>query len=168
MQGLTQSELGARLGISQPAVSKLIKRGMPADSFASAQAWREANQPIASRAKPPEVPRGTIPQPPGDGEDKSGESIDQARTRLMIADADNAELKRAQTERELLNRDKIERAAFEAARWLRDQLGSVAGGMAAELAGIAEAAGCEVVIRREHRQLLEAFVRELNLKIERA
>jgi transcriptional regulator with XRE-family HTH domain len=168
---LSQRELGESLGISQAAVSKLMKRGMPGDSFEAAQAWREQRQNIAMRAAPPEpiVPRGThkrLSYPQGDGIDESEESIDEARTRLMSAQADNEELKRAQTERELLNRERIERAVFEAARGLRDQLSSCAGTLGALVAGLTSAQECEEEIRREHRHLLDTFVRELAQKIE--
>jgi hypothetical protein len=145
---------------------------MPTSSPEAAQEWRERRQNIVSRAAPPEpiVSREERRQsyPQGDGFDESNESIDEARTRLMIADADNAELKRAQTERELLNRVRIERAVFEAARGLRDQLSSCAGTLGASVAGLASAQECEAEIRREHRHLLDTFVRELGQKIEAA
>ena len=40
---LTQEQLGARLGISQSAVARLAKRGMPTDSLAAARRWRAAH-----------------------------------------------------------------------------------------------------------------------------
>ncbi len=38
---MTQKELAALLGISGPAVSKLVKRGMPTDSLERAKRWRK-------------------------------------------------------------------------------------------------------------------------------
>lgn len=166
------------LGVSIGRIAQLKALGMPVDSVDEAIQWRERRQNVAQR-KPlpgakPNVPRGTYAHPPapssrypkGDGLDESEESIDEARTRLMSAQADNEELKRAQTERELLNRERIERAVFEAARGLRDQLSSCAGVLGATVAGMTSAAECEAEIRREHRHLLDTFVRELNQKIE--
>lgn len=40
---MTETELAEALGIQQPAVSKLIKRGMPTSSVDAARSWREAN-----------------------------------------------------------------------------------------------------------------------------
>ena len=52
------------LGISQPAVAKAVKRGMPLDSLEAATEWRRANQ-NARRTKPsqPPAPRPTEPAP---------------------------------------------------------------------------------------------------------
>ena len=52
------------LGISQPAVAKAVKRGMPLDSFEAATEWRRANQ-NARRTKPsqPSAPRPAEPAP---------------------------------------------------------------------------------------------------------
>lgn len=163
--------LADALGITQSRVSQLKKLGMPTNTSEAAQAWREARQNIVTRAAVPVpiVSRETQPSrsyPQGDGLDESEESIDEARTRLMSAQADNEELKRAQTERELLNRERIERAVFEASRMLRDQLSSCAGSLGALLAGLTSAQECEAEIRREHRHLLDTFVREIAQKVE--
>jgi len=50
------------LGISQPAVAKAVKRGMPLDSLEAATAWRQANQ-NARRTKgsQPSAPRPPEP-----------------------------------------------------------------------------------------------------------
>src|SRR5206468_12534293 len=40
---LTQAELGAALGISQPMTSRLIALGMPDDSIEAARLWRKAH-----------------------------------------------------------------------------------------------------------------------------
>jgi hypothetical protein len=40
---MTQAELGKALGVQQPCISKLIKRGMPSDSIEAAREWRDAN-----------------------------------------------------------------------------------------------------------------------------
>lgn len=48
---LTQTQLGAALGLSQAAISQSVAKGMPTHSIAAARAWREANLDPA-RAKP--------------------------------------------------------------------------------------------------------------------
>ncbi len=40
---LTQIQLANALGLSQPAVSRCVKQGMPVDSIESARHWRECN-----------------------------------------------------------------------------------------------------------------------------
>lgn len=40
---MSQSQLAKALGISQPAVAQLAKKGMPTDSVEAAQQWRMAN-----------------------------------------------------------------------------------------------------------------------------
>ena len=66
-QGLSQGQIAKALGISQPAVAKAVKRGMPLDSVEAAMEWRRMNQsarrgrgsqPAATRAaaEPAELP----------------------------------------------------------------------------------------------------------------
>ena len=43
-QGLSQGQVAKALGISQPAVAKAVKRGMPLDSVEAAMEWRRMNQ----------------------------------------------------------------------------------------------------------------------------
>jgi hypothetical protein len=73
--GLSQTALAKALGISQPAVAKLVKRGMPTDSEEAARHWRANNvgghrgkaqqkaTPSAATA-PPEPPSATASDPP--------------------------------------------------------------------------------------------------------
>lgn len=64
---MSQSQLAKALGISQPAVAQLAKKGMPTDSVEAAQQWRAANIGV-KRGKPKAVPQpvapvGLIPSP---------------------------------------------------------------------------------------------------------
>ena len=63
-QRLSQGQMAKALGISQPAVAKAVKRGMPLDSFEAATEWRRANQNVR-RTKPsqPSAPRPAEPAP---------------------------------------------------------------------------------------------------------
>lgn len=47
---MSQTQIAKALGISQPAVAKAAKRGMPLDSVEAAMAWRRMNQ-SAKRSK---------------------------------------------------------------------------------------------------------------------
>jgi transcriptional regulator with XRE-family HTH domain len=58
-QGLSQSQIAKALGISQPAVAKAAKRGMPLTSVEDALAWRRVNQ----STKRTKVSAGPTPTP---------------------------------------------------------------------------------------------------------
>jgi DNA-binding transcriptional regulator LsrR (DeoR family) len=57
-QGLSQGKIAKALGISQPAVAKAVKRGMPLDSVEAAMEWRRINN-NAKRGK--SAPRQATP-----------------------------------------------------------------------------------------------------------
>ena len=59
---LSQGQLAKALGISQPAVAKAVKRGMPLDSVEAAMEWRRINN-NAKRGKA--APRQPAPVPIG-------------------------------------------------------------------------------------------------------
>ena len=55
-QGLSQGQIAKALGISQPAVAKAAKRGMPLDSVEAAMEWRRINNNVKrgkSALRPP-------------------------------------------------------------------------------------------------------------------
>ena len=60
--GLSQGQIAKALGISQPAVAKAVKRGMPLDSVEAAMEWRRINN-NAKRGK--SAPRQAVPAPIG-------------------------------------------------------------------------------------------------------
>lgn len=111
---ISQSDLGRALGLSKQAISKLKGQGMPVDSVASAQAWREARQNVAARKPTPSVPplaapRAPVPpnafdRQPDDfsGLGVLGEDRDEARTRREIAEANLAEMSEGKMRRELI------------------------------------------------------------------
>lgn len=59
---LSQSQLAKALGVSQQAVAKAVKRGMPLDSVEAAMEWRRINN-NAKRGK--SAPRQAVPAPIG-------------------------------------------------------------------------------------------------------
>lgn len=58
---MSQAAIGRVLGLSPAAMTKLKGQGMPVDSVASAQAWREARQNLAQRKPAP--PAAAAPSP---------------------------------------------------------------------------------------------------------
>jgi DNA transposition AAA+ family ATPase len=67
---MSQTQLAKALGISQPAVAQLVKKGMPTGSVEEAQGWRTANvgQKRGRRVSQPTTPIGlsALPELPDD------------------------------------------------------------------------------------------------------
>lgn len=153
---------------------KLKKQGCPMDSVAAAQAWRQERQNIAARKPLPgasvnQALADPLPQAPPpivarevreDGFDLD-ESHDAARTRREIAEANLAELKEGELSRELVRRVDVDRAAFEAARALRDGLTNCAKRLGATVAVLSTPEECAAAIEREHRTLLQSWSRTM-------
>lgn len=178
MKPLSQNAIGQALGVSSACMVKWKKQGCPMDSVESVRAWRKAKQNIAAR-KPEPVAVSMQPAPPpappvppqsigaeaframtreNDAE-LAGmavlEDLDEARTRLMIADANMAEMKEAEMQGKLRKKAEVDGKAFEVARALRDGLTNCARRIAAEVAALSSADDCEAVIDREHRTMMD-------------
>lgn len=145
------------------------------DSVESVRAWRKAKQNIAARKPEPEVAQPAPPAPPTMRQDVGGdafhamirendaelagmtvlEDLDEARTRLMIADANMAEMKEAEMQGRLRKKIEVDSKAFEVARAMRDGLTNCARRIAAEVSALSSADDCEAVIDREHRVMLD-------------
>ena len=153
------------------------------DSVESVRAWRKAKQNIAARkpepvaevAQPAEPPtRNLASQVGSDALDAMNrendaqlasmavlEDLDEARTRLMIADANMAEMKEAEMQGRLRKKSEVDAKAFEVARALRDGLTNCARRIAAEVSTLTDAADCEAVIDREHRAMMDNLYAQL-------
>lgn len=89
----------------------------------------------------------------------------QFRARREEADAQIAEMNAAKMRGAMVMREDVDRAGFEIGREVRDSLAVCARRIAAEVAGIQTAAGCEAVIDREHRIVLEQLAQQFRKKI---
>lgn len=89
----------------------------------------------------------------------------QFRARREEADAQMAEINVAKMRGTMLMRQDVDRAMFEIGREIRDRLTACARRIAAEVASIATAEGCETVVDREHRIVLELLVAAWREKI---
>ncbi len=87
------------------------------------------------------------------------------RMRREEADAQIAEMNAAKMRGSMLMRQDVDRAMFEIGREIRDRLTASARRIAAEVASIPTAEGCEAVVDREHRIVLELLVTALREKI---
>ena len=96
------------------------------------------------------------------------ETLFEARRRLMVSEANQAETKEAETKGKLLDRAGVDRAFYEAARGLRDGMTNCSRRLAAEVANLTTPSECEEVIAKELRHLLDAFSKEIAQKIQPA
>jgi hypothetical protein len=89
----------------------------------------------------------------------------QFRMRREEADAQIAEMNAGKMRGAMLMRQDVDRAMFEIGREIRDRLTACARRIASEVASIPTAEGCETVVDREHRIVLELLVTSLREKI---
>lgn len=89
----------------------------------------------------------------------------QFRSRREEADAQIAEMNAAKMRGSMLMRQDVDRAMFEIGREIRDRLTACARRIASEVASINTAEGCESVVDREHRIVLELLVTAFREKI---
>lgn len=182
---LSQNAIGRALGVSSACMVKWKRQGCPTDSIDSVRAWRKAKQNIAARKPEPVAVVDRSAAPPASKQSIGGnvlrnmalgqdarldamavtEDLDEARTRLMTADANLAEIKLSDLRGKYLERAKVDSTAFEISRALRDNLMNCARRIAADVAGLTTADECETVIEREHRALLENMSHSLANKL---
>ena len=185
VKALSQAAIGRVLGLAPATMTKLKGQGMPVDSVESARAWREARQNIAARKPEPIRQPARVAQPAPDygrvGGDEfreviranqvnfdgseMDEAFDSARTREKIADANKAEMVAAAMAGTYVEKSRVERAIFEAARGLRDGMTNCSRRLAAEVATLTTPTECEEIISKELRHLLDAFSKQLAQKI---
>lgn len=89
----------------------------------------------------------------------------QFRARREEADAQIAEMNAAKMRGTMVMREDVDRAMFEIGREVRDRLMACARRIAAEVASIQTAEGCETVIDREHRIVLAQLVQQFREKV---
>jgi hypothetical protein len=157
---LPQKQIAEHLGVRQPRVSKMVERGMPTDSLQAAAAWYESN--VRVKAKPAQR------QAESAAKRAASDPYQRSRATREAAEASIAELELARRRKEVVRRDAVERAGFDAARGLRDAVMAASRRIAAEVAPLNTAGACEAVLARELRQLLEGFVADLRKRVEGA
>ena len=172
----SQAAIGRALGLSPASMTKLKGQGMPVDSVASAQAWREARQNLAQRKPAPadlpparpvrEADRivvggrpvfggsgGGFDMPPDIG---MGEDRDEARTRREIAEANIAEMEEARIRRELIRVSAVQSQMSVDYATTRDALLQIPARMGPLLAAEGDTAKVQTMLHAEiHQALLD-------------
>lgn len=147
-QGLSQGQVAKALGISQPAVAKAVKRGMPLDSVEAAMEWRRLNQGgRRGKTTAPVTPRptpaiGDLPELPDElavtdrlrriavADFEAAESIhERSAASRTVRDAEEAHetrkrdlIKSEQEAQTLMHRDQVQSVIAEEAGKLRSLL----------------------------------------------
>lgn len=175
-KGLSQAAIGRALGLSPAAMTKLKGQGMPVDSVASAQAWREARQNVAQRKPVPSAAAAEPVAPPptaytpvqfqgrnvfggGDFEapdfqDLPDEDRDTARTRREIAEANMAELTETRLRREQIRVSAVQAQLSTDYATTRDALLQIPARMAPLLAAETDPAHVQNLLHAEIHQAL--------------
>ena len=170
----TQKELAAALDMSQANVTKLKKQGMPVDSVASAQAWRESRQNVAARkpAPPgltfiPVLDATPIPPPPPfdaarmpEYRDLPDEDHQMARTRREIAEANLAEMREAEERGKLIQVSAVRATWAARIASTRDALLQIPSRLAPVLAAETNLATVTQLMEDELRQALAELSRD--------
>lgn len=146
-------ELAKQLGLSMSVFYRQVARGMPTDSVESATAWREKT--LRPRYRPESPEHKSV-----DGQ------IDYHEARRMreVAEAKIAELKLAEIDGTLIERETVRIVVFEILRGLRDTLTSMSRRVSAAVAVIDDAGECERLIKSEIDRALESVITELKQK----
>lgn len=87
------------------------------------------------------------------------------RARREAADAERAEIETAKLKGAMVMREDVDRGLFSIGREVRDHLSGCARRIASEVAGIGTTEGCEAVIDREHRIVMELLVKLIREKV---
>lgn len=139
---------------------------MPVDCVENARDWRRRN--IKPNLNPESIaPEISAARDSDQVETKpaTDPTYMQFRTRREEADAQIAEMNVAKMRASMVMREDVDRAMFEIGREARDRLLASSRNIAAEVASIPTAEGCEAVIDREHRIVLAMLVSGLREKI---
>jgi hypothetical protein len=162
-----QRNTNARLLPASAAVSEANAAPTLGEEPAVVQTCAQALDRATDQAQP-SLPFGAIAPIGGGGENGSREppepSYHQYRMQREKSDAEISAMNAAKMRGDLVDRAGIDRAAFEIGRDLRDGLDNCARRIASELAGVLTAEGCEAVLRREHRSLLQRLANEFRAR----
>ena len=114
-----QIEIAAALDVSPAAVSQFKKQGMPTHSIEAAKAWRDQTRNPAQRKA--DAAANPLGQQHGGG-GGGGETFDSARRRLMIAQADKADMEAEETRGYLIRVDAVRDVMIRMISGVRDHL----------------------------------------------
>jgi len=172
-----QAELARILDVKRQSINELVKRGLipiDADGLIDVELAKAAllarvhpGSKTATVAAGPQT-SAAAPIQPGTT-DQSGEeatpSYHVAKTLREAAEAQIARLKLAEMRGEVVKKSEVDRAAFDAARHLRDGLTNCSRRLGATVAVLTTPDECAAAIDREHRSLLQSWAKTMGMSI---
>ena len=164
-KGISQAAIGRALGLAPSTITKLRGQGMPVTSVAEAQAWRELRQnslqrkpepkPLAALLAPPAPALRMLPPLPDDGDDfEFGETLDQARLRDKISEANQNEMREAEMRGELIRVTAVKATLATIFATTRDALLQIPARLAPTLAADVDPASVQNALHAEIHQAL--------------
>ena len=111
---ITQVEIAERYSVTQPAVAKWVKAGMPTDSWQAINEWREQKV------------------------DKASKTIQEAKLKKTLLEVEKLEIANSRARGDLIPRDAVRDRVITAGGILVAQLQAMANDMPGQLAGTTE------------------------------
>lgn len=115
------------------------------------------------------IDQATSAAPVAGGSSGQGAAADPGyvslRARREAADAERAEIETAKLKGAMVMREDVDRGLFAIGREVRDHLNACARRIASEVAGVNTTEGCEAIIDREHRIVLELLAKLIREKV---
>jgi predicted XRE-type DNA-binding protein len=140
---ITQQEVASAWGITQPAVHKMVKQGMPLDSMESAVAWRKEF--LARRGRGDNAPLG----------------YQEARTRKALLECDKLDMQLAIMRGDYEEKTKVREEGIKIGAVLSAKLAALVNDASGALAGLGEAE-LRKKLHDRTQQILSEIKEELN------
>lgn len=173
-----QAELARILDVKRQSINELVKRGLipiDADGLIDVELAKAAllarvhpGSKTATVAAGPQTPAPAPsapanPGPTAESTDEATPSYHVAKTLREAAEAQIARLKLAEMRGEVVKKSEVDRAAFDAARHLRDGLTNCSRRLGATVAVLTTPDECAAAIEREHRALLQSWAKTMGV-----
>lgn len=137
---LTQQELAATWGISQPAIHKLVKAGMPMDSIEAATAWRRQRS-----------------------EERAPASYTEARTKKALLECDRLDMQLAILRGDYEEKAKVRESGIRIGAIFTAKLAALVNDCSGSLAGLNE-----MDLRKKLHDRTQQILREIREELEGA
>ena len=163
------------LGVARQSINELVKRGVipiDADGLIDVELAKAAlmarvhpGAKTLAASAPPAAPPATPADAYESQDNEAGTSYHAAKTLREAAEAQIARLKLAEMRGEVVKKTEVDRAAFDAARALRDGLTNCSRRLGATVAVLTTPDECAAAIEREHRNLLQSWAKTMAVQI---
>jgi hypothetical protein len=144
-KGLTQSELAAAWGMTQPNIHKMVKQGMPLDSIEAATEWRKDY--LERQGKGDQAPA----------------SLNEARLRKILLECERIELTNAISKSEYVAIGSVRETGIRIGAIFSAKLAALVNDASGALAGLDEA-----TLRKKLHERTQQILAEIKQEIEKA